>query len=74
VQQHVGLVVELPLLALDLEAQALGLEVGGGVPLDLALDADQPLLDQAGANPPGAEALGLEDVLQLHPASGPKLR
>jgi hypothetical protein len=66
VQQQVGLLVVRPPGALDGEKQALGVEVFEGVVDHGARNGHVALLDQARAHAPCAEALGIEDVLQMH--------
>jgi len=57
VQHHISLVMEFPILALDLEAKALGIDIGCGIAQDLATNRDQPLLNQPRTDPAGSEPL-----------------
>jgi hypothetical protein len=69
VQHDVGALVVVPRLALDRETQALRLDVQRRVQHHLTVDRHQPMLDEPRAHAAGAEALRIEDVLELHRAS-----
>jgi hypothetical protein len=66
VQHQVGEPVIDPLGSVDLEAQAFGFEFGGRIVDRVPAHRHMALLNEAGAYPARAEALRIENVLQLH--------